>query len=149
VDIEEAQRRFAAAPVARLATADASGQPHLVPFTFGFESRAAGDGEGDGVGDLIYFAIDWKPKKTRKLKRLENIDANPAVSVLVDHYDADWNQLWWVRADGAARVLESGPEFDAAIIGLQRKYAQYRDLPPAGPVVLVTVSDWRSWAARG
>lgn len=144
MDSGEAQRRFASASVARLATADASGQPHIVPFTFGFESR----GDVHGEGDLIYFAIDWKPKKTRMLKRLENIAVNPAVSVLVDHYDTDWNQLWWVRADGVAQVLDSGPEFDAAIAGLRQKYAQYRESPPAGPVVLVTVSDWRSWAAR-
>ncbi|MEE1762531.1 TIGR03668 family PPOX class F420-dependent oxidoreductase [Streptomyces sp. SP18BB07] len=83
-----ARERFAAAPVARLATADASGVPHAVPVTF-----AVRDG-------LLYFAVDHKPKSTWQLRRLRNIRANPSVTVLVDHYADDWSTLWWARADG-------------------------------------------------
>jgi PPOX class probable F420-dependent enzyme len=140
VDEVEAKRRLAAAPVARLATADAEGRPHLVPMTFGFAVW-------DGV-DIIFSAVDSKPKTTRRLKRLANAAANPAASVLVDHYDSDWTQLWWVRADGLARIVASGPEFEAAVAALQEKYPPYRQAPPAGPVLLIEVSSWTSWAAN-
>jgi len=137
MDEAQARRRLAAAPVVRLATVDAGGRPHLVPMTF---CVSAG-------GDLIYSAVDAKPKTTRCLKRLANIAANPAVSVLADHYDGDWSALWWVRADGFARTSAGGPEFDQAIEGLQAKYPQYRDTAPAGPVVIIAVSRWSGWAA--
>lgn len=139
MDQEEARRRFAGSAVAHLATADAAGQPHLVPMTFAFDSPSG--------ADVIYSAVDSKPKTTRHLKRLANVAANPAVSVLVDHYESDWTRLWWVRADGLGRVLESGPEFDAAIVVLQQKYAQYRQTRPAGPVLAITVKGWSSWSA--
>ena len=87
----EARGRFAAARVARLATADATGQPHLVPVTFAV------------AGDMVYTAVDAKPKRTTALRRLANVAANPRVSLLVDHYDDDWSRLWWVRADGRRR----------------------------------------------
>ena len=82
--------RFASARVARLATVDAGGGPHVVPITFAVD------------GDVIWSAVDDKPKRSRELKRLANIRSNPAVSVLADHYDDDWTRLWWVRADGTA-----------------------------------------------
>lgn len=137
MDPDEARRRFAAAQVARLATVDANGRPHLVPVTFGCDA------------ETVYTAIDAKPKSTRHLKRIANIAANPAVALLVDHYTDDWNALWWVRADGTARVVESGSDRDAAIRSLQAKYPQYADEPPPGPAIIVTVTHWRSWAASG
>ena len=90
----QARRRFAAARVARLATADAAGRPHIVPVTFAVD------------GDVVYTAVDAKPKRGTALKRLANVAANPAVALLVDHYADDWNQLWWVRADGTGRVVD-------------------------------------------
>ena len=91
----EARARFAAARVARLATADAAGRPHLVPIAFAVS------------GDTVYSAVDAKPKRTRALRRLANVRENPAVSLLVDHWDEeDWGRLWWVRADGRGRVLD-------------------------------------------
>ncbi|MFJ9350858.1 TIGR03668 family PPOX class F420-dependent oxidoreductase [Streptomyces sp. NPDC101237] len=132
---DEARRRFAAARVARLATADASGRPHLVPVVF---ARYGTDG--------IVTAVDHKPKTTVRLKRLRNIAVQPSVSLLVDEYDEDWEHLWWVRADGHARVVPA----DAAVIGpLREKYPQYREHPPAGPVVRVTVTHWTGWQAAG
>jgi PPOX class probable F420-dependent enzyme len=139
VDEDEARRRFAAARVARLATLGARRQPHLVPVTF-----VAGHGP---QGDAISFAVDAEPKTTRRLKRVENIARNPRVSLLVDEYADDWTQLWWVRADGEARVVERGPLFEAAVRGLAAKYPQYAEIPPAGPVVVVDVEQWRSWEA--
>jgi PPOX class probable F420-dependent enzyme len=135
---EEARRRFAAARVARLATVDGSGRPHLVPIVFAV------------VGETIYHAVDAKPKRSTALRRLANIAANPAVSALVDHYDdADWAALWWVRADGTGRVLDPGdPEARRAAAALIERYPPYRELPPTGLVVAVDVARWSGWSAR-
>ena len=125
----------AAAPVGRLATIDSEGRPHLVPLCFVLE------------GDRLYSAVDEKPKRTKRLKRLENIRLHPTVAVLVDHYDEDWRRLWWVRLRGEARVLEDGPERDAALALLLDKYEQYRAEPPTGPVIAVEIREWREWSA--
>ena len=136
---EEARRRFAAARVARLATADASGRPHLVPIAFAV------------AGDEVYSAVDAKPKRTRALRRLANVRANPRVALLADRYDdADWDALWWVRADGAGRVLEpEEPRARDAVALLVERYAQYRAAPPRGPVLAVAVERWSGWSAAG
>jgi PPOX class probable F420-dependent enzyme len=73
--------------------------------------------------------------------------ANPAVSVLVDHYEDDWSSLWWVRVDGTARIVEEGPEFDEAIALLSARYEQYRSNRPAGPVVAIKVERMTGWSA--
>jgi PPOX class probable F420-dependent enzyme len=140
MDDDEARERFAAARVARLATIAGRKQPHLVPITFVL-------GTGPDGRSALSFAVDAKPKSTTELKRLENIARNPKVSVLVDFYDDDWSLLWWVRADGEARILESGRTFDAAVRGLAGKYEQYAAQPPPGPVVVVDVDTWRHWSA--
>jgi PPOX class probable F420-dependent enzyme len=129
-----ARERFVASPVARLATADASGVPHAVPVTFVV------------LDDVLYFAVDHKPKSTRQLRRLRNIQENPAVTVLVDHYDKDWSTLWWARADGRGAVLEDEQERRRAVGLLCGKYDQYEDTPPQGPVVAVRIERWSGWA---
>jgi PPOX class probable F420-dependent enzyme len=130
----EARRRFAAARVARLATADAGGRPHLVPIVFALQ------------GETIYSVVDAKPKRTAELKRLQNVRSNPWVSVLVDHYDdSDWSALWWVRADGVARVLElDEPESLGAVELLAGRHPQQR---ATGPVLAVDVQRWSGWTA--
>jgi PPOX class probable F420-dependent enzyme len=137
VTAEEARRLFAAARVARLATVDASGRPHLVPIVFAV------------AGDAVFSAVDAKPKRTTRLRRLENVRQDPRVSLLADRYDdADWSALWWVRADGVARVLEAGePEARRGIALLAERYAQYRGAPPAGPVLAIAVERWSGWRA--
>ena len=134
-----ARQRFAAARVARLATVDAEGRPHLVPVVFALD------------GDTLYTAVDdVKPKATRRLKRLRNIAANPAVALLADDYEEDWSALWWVRADGAARIVEpADPEAERARALLAERYPQYRAAPPPGPVIAVAVLRWTGWAAAG
>jgi PPOX class probable F420-dependent enzyme len=135
VTAEEARGLFAEARVARLATADASGRPHLVPVVFAVQ------------GDVVYSAVDAKPKRTTALKRLANIARNPRVALLADHYDdADWGALWWVRADGVARVVE-GAEAERAIALLRERYEQYRADPPRGPVLAIAVERWSGWRA--
>jgi PPOX class probable F420-dependent enzyme len=136
MDQAEMRNRFAAARVAHLATADSEGRPHVVPVVFALD------------GDTIYFAVDQKPKQTRELKRLRNIATNPSVAMLVDHYEEDWNALWWVRADGSARVLDPGPESERAIELLVQRHAQYRAQPPPGPAVAIAVHRWSAWSAR-
>jgi PPOX class probable F420-dependent enzyme len=132
---EEARSRFAAAPVARLATVDAQGRPHLVPVTFAAE------------GDGIVTAVDHKPKRTTELARLRNLRGQPRVCLLADHYEERWEALWWVRADGVARVLGAEEvERAAALDRLAAKYPQYRRHRPAGPVISVEVDRWTGWA---
>jgi PPOX class probable F420-dependent enzyme len=131
----EAERRFAEARVARLATVGPQGRPHLVPCTF-----ALLDGR-------IVSVVDEKAKRTRALQRLANIRADPRVSLLVDRYDDDWTRLWWIRADGRAVVEGEGAERDAAVSALAAKYPQYVRERPGGPAVIVTVERWSSWSA--
>ena len=123
--------------VARLATVRADGTPHVVPITFALD------------GDALVTAVDGKPKRTTDLQRLRNIAAQPAVAVLVDSYADDWTQLWWVRLDGSADVLYDGSAYDAAIGALVGKYAQYRERPPAGPVIRVRPTRVSSWQWAG
>jgi PPOX class probable F420-dependent enzyme len=134
MDATAARRGLAEARVARLATVDLKGRPHVVPITFAFDH------------DTIYFAVDQKPKRTTDLQRLRNIAANPAVSVLVDRYDEDWNRLWWVRADGTAKVLDQR-EAPPAIDLLVDRYEQYRRARPSGPVVAISIERITGWDA--
>ena len=136
MDEREARSRFSAGRVARLATVRPDGSPHLVPVVFALD------------GSTVVFAVDDKPKGTRELRRLANIRADPRVSVLVDHYDEDWPALWWVRADGRARVVDAGPALDRAVALLAEKYSQYAAGPPPGPAVLIDVETWRWWSYR-
>ncbi|SEF54215.1 PPOX class probable F420-dependent enzyme, Rv0121 family [Actinacidiphila yanglinensis] len=156
----EARARFAASRIARLATADAAGRPHLVPVVFVVD------------GDRVAMAVDHKPKRSPRLKRLANIRANPAVCLLADAYDEDWDRLWWVRADGSARVLPPAAETvaepaaetvagsaaepaapDAAASArwtelLAAKYPrQYTGRHPEGEVVEIAVTAWTGWRA--
>jgi PPOX class probable F420-dependent enzyme len=135
---DEARRRFAAARIARLATVTPDGRPHLVPITFAVE------------GDRIYSIVDEvKPKASTSLARLRNIDANPRVSLLVDEYRDEWNQLWWVRGDGSARTVGHGPDRARAMQALRAKYPQYQAVDlEFGPAVIVDIERWIGWSAR-
>jgi PPOX class probable F420-dependent enzyme len=135
----QARERFARARVARLATVDASDRPHLVPVVFALAE------------DTMATAVDHKPKRSARLKRLDNIRAHPTVCLLVDGYDENWDLLWWARADGMARVLPPADESAASaryVRLLTEKYAaQYAERPPGGPVVEVAVGRWSGWRA--
>ena len=129
------RERFRDARVGRLATVTDEGHPHVVPCCF---ALAADD-------EVVYSAVDAKPKSTLSLRRLANLRARPYASLLVDHYADDWSALWWIRVDGAGRVIDGGPERDLAIELLTQKYAQYRSAPPPGPVVAIDARRWRAW----
>lgn len=133
MDSDTARRMFEDARVARLATVDPEGRPHLVPVTFAVQDQR------------VVTAVDHKPKRSTDLRRLRNIRTNPHVSLLADHYEDDWTRLWWSRADGRAEVAEDGPDRTAALDALAAKYPQYRDRRPAGPVILVEVTHWSGW----
>ena len=128
------RERITDSRVAHLATIDPDGRPHLVPITFVL------------IGETLYSAVDAKPKRSRRLRRIENARQRPDVAVLVDHYDdRDWTRLWWVRLRGRARVLEAGDEAQRALERLAEKYEQYRDDAPGPPVLAVDVDEWRAW----
>jgi PPOX class probable F420-dependent enzyme len=144
----EARERFAAARVARLATAGSDGRPHLVPIVFAVS------------GDIIYSAVDAKPKRTTALRRLANIRENPAVALLVDHYDdADWGALWWVRAEGRGRVLDPAGETPSGICdapaieateahrAIALLHERYPQQEATGAVLAVDVERWTGWSA--
>jgi PPOX class probable F420-dependent enzyme len=135
VTAAQARSRFAAARVARLATVDDRGHPHLVPIVFALAS------------ETIYSVVDAKPKRTTQLRRLQNVTSNPWASVLVDHYDdADWSALWWSRADGTGRVLDlADAEARVAVRLLAERHPQQR---ATGPVLAIDVERWSGWSAR-
>jgi PPOX class probable F420-dependent enzyme len=87
--------------------------------------------------------VDEKPKRTRRLQRLANIEANPTVEVLIDRYEEDWSRLWWVRLRGTARIVQDRHAVDLLVA----KYPQYRERPPAGPVIAVTIEERSEWTA--
>jgi len=131
VTAEEARERFASARVARLATVTPTGAPHLVPITFAL------------FDETVYSVVDAKPKRTTELQRLQNVESNPRVSLLADHYEEDWHQLWWVRADGTARTLNPDePEARSALAALSQRYPQQC---PTGPVLAIDVDRWTGW----
>ena len=107
-----------AARTGHLATADADGAPHLIPICFVYH-------EGH-----FYSVVDRKPKRTsgRKLKRIQNILANPNVALVIDHYDEDWRRLWYILVTGTASLIEDGNEHQEAIRMLRGKYDQYQDM---------------------
>jgi PPOX class probable F420-dependent enzyme len=135
--LTDQQRRFLEAHrVARLATADAAGRPHVVPICYAL------------TGDTVYFTIDEKPKRKSgaSLKRLANVRQNPFAALVVDRYDEDWSRLGWVMVQGRAEVLESGPEHDLAQAGLRARYPQLATMRIEGlPVVAVRVDRAVSW----
>jgi PPOX class probable F420-dependent enzyme len=135
--LTDQQRRFLAGQrVARLATADAAGRPHVVPICYVLR------------GDTVYFTIDEKPKKRpgARLKRLANLRQNPSAALVVDRYDEDWSRLGWVMVRGRAEVLEAGSEHDRAQTMLRARYPQLASMRIEGlPVVAVRIDHVASW----
>ena len=130
------QRQFLeAARVARFATADANGQPHVLPICFTLIDASA------------YFSIDGKPKKKGgPLKRLKNLIENPRAALVIDHYEEDWQRLGWVMLQGAAEILERGDEHDLAQAKLRERYPQLSSMEIASlPVVAIRIAHVSSW----
>jgi PPOX class probable F420-dependent enzyme len=135
-DESKARECFAASRVATLATVDDSGAPHVVPVTFAVD------------GATVWSAVDAKPKRSTELRRHTNIRSHPYVSLLVQHWDEDWSQLWWARADGLAVVTDSLSAVHRAVSLLREKYEQYRNVDVHGPVIEIAVRQWRGWSTN-
>ncbi len=131
------QARFLAEPFAVLATHGPEGRLDLVPCCFALDPA-------DGA---LVTAVDHKPKRHQRLARLANVEADPNVSLLVDHRDPDdWSALWWIRVHGTGRVVNGGLEHEQAVKALAAKYGQYRERPPDGPVIRITPLRWSGWS---
>jgi PPOX class probable F420-dependent enzyme len=142
LNIETMRRLVEAARVARLATVDAGGRPHLVPVCFVLIS-----GGGDPDRDRVYIAVDHKPKRGPDLRRTANLRATGQACLLIDRYDEDWSQLWWVRLDGSGGELHDPAEAVRALDLLAVKYPQYRADRPDGPVLRIDIDGYRGWSA--
>jgi PPOX class probable F420-dependent enzyme len=130
--------RLRSARVARFATCDLKGWPHVVPVCFAYDGRA------------FYTAVDQKPKRVpvERLARVRNIRVNPNVTLLVDHYDEDWDKLWYILVRGHGEILLSGEEHRGALQLLREKYAQYSSLellPVGAPVIRIHPTETISW----
>ena len=124
-------------PVGHLATADGNGRPHVIPVCFACD------------GQRIYSVLDAKPKSgsLRSLRRVRNILDNPQVSLVIDHYEADWSKLWYLLVRGRAELLEPCDEQAAAIALLRAKYPQYREMElDDNPVIRITPERATGWA---
>ena len=122
--------------IARLATADSNGVPHVVPICFAYD------------GEHFYSVLDRKPKRTSliKLKRVRNILSNPNVALVLDHYEEDWGKLWYVLVMGTAQIVQQGEEHQRAIAILRDKYPQYRSMDiDENPVIKITPTRMTSW----
>jgi PPOX class probable F420-dependent enzyme len=138
MDRIDAIARLRTSRVGRLATVTPEGRPHVVPFVFAIIEEPV---------LRVYWAVDQKPKRSRRLRRLENIEHNASVDFVVDRYSEDWTRLWWVRVTGIARILEPGPEEDVARAALLAKYPQHVAEPPAGPFVAIDAETVTGWEA--
>lgn len=128
---------LSAAPVGRLATADAAGRPHVIPVCFACDGRR------------IYSALDAKPKRGRlaNLRRVRNIRANPQASLVIDHYEADWSRLWYLLIYGPAELIDAGDEHSTALALLRAKYPQYRAMAlDDNPIIRITPQRAVGWA---
>jgi len=137
---DEATARLRSARVGRLATVTPEGRPHVVPFVFALVE------EGERL--RVYWAVDRKPKRTERIRRLVNLEANPAAELVVDGYEEDWDRLWWVRAWGTGRVVDAPAERRLALDALAAKYPRYAAEPPLGPVVAIDVERVAGWESR-
>ncbi|SFM70381.1 PPOX class probable F420-dependent enzyme, Rv0121 family [Pseudonocardia ammonioxydans] len=138
LDENAARSLLASAPVARLATIRTTdGTPRLVPITFALLD-----------GRVVSAVDEVKPKRHRRLARLRDIEADPRVGLLADHYDDDWSQLWWVRLDATAEIHDDGEPAERALTALAGKYPPYAEQRPAGPVLILTPARWTGWSAR-
>lgn len=135
MDRELLRERVAAARVGRLATAGADGRPHAVPLCFVL------------LDDSVYSAVDHKPKRGPRLRRLRHIEETGRACLLVDEYAEDWSALWWIRLDGPARLVRDAGESGRAFAALIRKYPQYVRQPPTGEVLAIDVDAWTWWSA--
>ena len=136
-DLSEAEKQaINAQRVAHLASADPQAVPHLIPICFHYD------------GNRFYSVLDQKPKRTAvtNLKRVRNILANPNVALVIDHWQEEWQGLWYVLVNGTADLLYEGPEHQQAIASLREKYPQYRTMDlDTNPIIRITPTNIIRW----
>jgi PPOX class probable F420-dependent enzyme len=135
VDRNRAWTLIEGARVATLGTVRRDGSPHLVPCVFAL------------ADPLVYVPVDAKPKRTRSLTRLANLERDPRAVLLVDGWDEDWSRLWWVRVDGRARVLDRSVDMDEPRRLLLARYPQYTTPEELHPIIELHVDSWAGWSA--
>jgi PPOX class probable F420-dependent enzyme len=118
-----------------LGTIGPDGSPNVLPVCYTW------------AGDVIWTAIDAKPKSTDQLQRVRDVKAHPHITFMVDRWDEDWTRLAWLQAHGSASILPGGPETEKAYAALRDKYHQYDDTKLDGPVIRIDVDRWVGWAA--
>lgn len=118
-----------------LATIGEEGVPHLLPICFTW------------AGDVIWTAVDGKPKDSDDLQRLRDVESNSNVAFTVDRWDEDWGKLAWLQGRGSARILSNAEEIAKAREALRAKYPQYQETSLDGPVIRIEVDRWVGWAA--
>lgn len=124
--------------VAHLATADGRGQPHVIPVCFVL------------VAGRFYTAIDEKPKRSTRLRRLRNIEENGQAALVFDEYDEEWSRLGYVLVRGPASLVEGGLEQERAVAALRQKYRQYRSMALEGrPLIRIAPERVASWGRLG
>ena len=136
MQIEEMRGLVLGAPVARLGTIDPDGRPNLVPFVFALD------------GDELLSVVDRKPKRTTALRRLQNLRRDPRATVLVDHYEDDWERVWWVRLRGNARIIEAGADLERTTRSLRAKYPQYGVVETEDIAIIIRIEEWLGWRMR-
>ena len=124
--------------MARLATADASGAPHLVPVCFVLDDAGT-----------VWTPIDGKPKSTRALRRVKNLAENPRASLLVDHYEEDWRELRWVAVHGHGELVTGGDAVASALRSLRDKYPQYAEIEVGPEAIRLVPERIVAWSAAG
>ena len=139
-DLDAVRDRIDAARSAHFATASAGAEPHLIPVVFALSGTAA------------YIAIDEKPKTTTRIRRLRNIEENPQAALLIDHYDDDWSQLWWIMLRGRADILLpdtwDANEARDARSALRSRYPQYAaQALEDRPLIRLTIEKVTHWSA--
>ncbi|HLY05235.1 MAG TPA: TIGR03668 family PPOX class F420-dependent oxidoreductase [Rhizomicrobium sp.] len=118
--------------IGHLATADAGGIPSVVPVCFALDA------------DMLYTALDDKPKRTRRPRRIRDLQGNPNAAFVTDHYDEDWSRLGWVMIRGQAAILETGEGFERGCECLRQRYAQYTTMTLC-PLIAIRIHGVRSW----
>jgi PPOX class probable F420-dependent enzyme len=127
-----------AARIAHLATADAGGQPLVIPICFAFD------------GKEFFSPIDEKPKQLspQRLKRLRNIEENSQVSLVIDRYDENWRKLAYILISGQARILLTGKKHRRAVSLLRRKYRQYHSMViEERPMIAIRPLGVKAWGS--
>lgn len=107
------------------------------------------------VADRLYSPIDGKPKRGVELQRIRNLQRDDRYTLLLQHYDDDWEGLWWLKVTGTAAVRPTASLDEDLFVALKQtltaKYPQYETVGvfAGGRVLELAIQSSNSWAFRG